>query len=117
MARQTPFTEDDRTLLTCIKADYDYISEQFLQMKAQLQRMESHIQRQEEELADLRRRGMPHVQKIFGDCWELKQELAALRRQLDSLRRGQESRRFTAERKEREEESASSTLEASMRVQ
>lgn len=55
MASQTPFTEDDRTLLACIKADYDHICERFLQMKAQLQRMESHLQRQEEELADLRR--------------------------------------------------------------
>lgn len=55
MASQTPFTEDDRTLLRCIEADYDYISEQFLQMKAQLQRMENRMQEQERELADLRR--------------------------------------------------------------
>lgn len=110
MARQTPFTEDDRTLLRCIKADYDYISEQFpqmkaqlqrmesyieqcLQMKAQLQRMESYIQRQEEELADLRRRGLPHVEKILGDCWVLKRELATLRTEMDSLRREQASQR------------------------
>ena len=110
MASQTPFTEDDRTLLACIKADYDHICERFLQMKAQLQRMESHLQRQEKELADLRRRGIPHAEKIFGDCWELKRELAALRREMDSLR-------GAAERELQEERPVSPTLEAPDRVQ
>lgn len=106
---KTPFTEDDRTLLTCIKSDYDYICEQFIQMKAQVQRMESHIQRQEEEFADQRRRGKA-IEKFFAEFWEVKMDVIA-------LRRGQESRRFTAERKEREEESASPTLEAPGRIQ
>lgn len=109
MARQTPFTEDDRSQLTCIKSDYDYICEQFIQMKAQVQRMESRMLEQERELADLRRHGKA-IEKFFAEFWEVKMDVIA-------LRRGQESRRFTAERKEREEESASPTLEAAMRVQ
>lgn len=117
MARQTPFTEDDRSELTCIKSDYDYICEQFIQMKAQLQRMESHIQRQEKESAVQRRRGMPHVQKIFGDCWELKRELAALRRELDSLRRERNVQPATTQREKQEERHFSPTLEAPGRIQ
>lgn len=52
---KTPFTEDDRSQLTCIKSDYDYICEQFIQMKAQLHGMENRMLEQERELADLRR--------------------------------------------------------------
>lgn len=143
MDRQTTFTEDDRTLLTCIKADYDHICEQFLQIKAQLQRMEARMQTQEEELADLRRRempqtdtqmkaqlqqmesrmkmwgeelddlrrrGLPHMDKLFGDLWEVKMDLAALRRE-------QNARSITAEREDKEEKTVSPTLEAPEQVQ
>ena len=110
MDRQTTFTEDDRTLLACIKADYDHICEQFLQIKAQLQRMEARMQTQEEELADLRRRGLPHMDKLFGDLWEVKMDLAALRRE-------QNARSITAEREDKEEKTVSPTLEAPGQVQ
>lgn len=106
---KTPFTEDDRSQLTCIKSDYDYICEQFIQMKAQLHGMENRMLEQERELADLRRHGKA-IEKFFAEFWEVKMDVIALRRE-------REPRRFTAERKVREEESASSTPDAPGLVQ
>ena len=127
MVKPTPFEIEVSSQLEITKTTNETIREEFVWMKTRLQRMEDFMLKQKKECAVLWRYWRT-IDKVFGELWELKMDVAAMRRgqdvrrfwEKDDLEKGA-ARRFTKketrEEETREEVSASSTLQAPGRIQ
>ena len=70
----------EQAWLRCIAADSEVICEEFGLIRERLRRQDDYIQALEAQMDELRQRPDPRLNQIFGEVWEARMELAALKK-------------------------------------